>query len=64
MNVSDLLSEQKLLWVARESGIPIATLWRWKKNNEIPGHETVQAVQLKRIEAAVKKLRAKKRADA
>lgn len=63
MDLSKLIEGLKLDHVAKTSGIPIATLWRWKDNNKIPGHEAVQAVQLKRIESAVKKLRAKK-ADA
>lgn len=59
MNLSDLLSGVKLDHVAKASGIPIATLWRWKDKNQIPGHPDVQAVQLKRIQSAVKKLKAK-----
>jgi hypothetical protein len=61
MDLSNLLSDVKLKHVADTAGIPIATLWRWKENNKIPGHESVQAVQLKRIKAAIRKI---KKADA
>lgn len=57
MELSNLLSGVKLKHVADTAGIPIATLWRWKENNAIPGHPDVQAVQLKRIQKAVRKLK-------
>jgi hypothetical protein len=63
MDLSNLLSGVKLKHVADTSGIPIATLWRWKDNNEIPGHPDVQAVQLKRIKAAIRKLKAEQAAQ-
>lgn len=59
MELSNLFLGVKLKHVADTAGIPIATLWRWKDKNEIPGHPEVQAVQLKRIKAAIRKIKAK-----
>jgi hypothetical protein len=59
MEVSNLIKSVKLLHLHKASGIPLATLWRWKDNNAIPGHPDVQAVQLKRIQKAIRKLKAK-----
>jgi predicted transcriptional regulator len=59
MDLSKLIEGLKLDHVAKTSGIPIATLWRWKEKNAIPGHPDVQAVQLKRIQKAVRRLKAK-----
>lgn len=58
--VSSLIRSVPVYSLAAESGIPVRTLYRWLKTNRIPGHDEVQAVQVKRIKAAVRKL---KRAD-
>lgn len=57
MEVSNLIGSVKILHLHKESGIPLATLHRWKKNNAIPGKEPVQEFHRKRIEAAVRKLK-------
>lgn len=58
MNVSDLLADVKLAHVAKLSRIPLTTLWRWKDDNAIPGIVEVQAIHLKRIQKAVRRLKA------
>ena len=58
MKLSSLLKDVKLDHVAKASGIPIATLWRWRFNNKIPGKEPVREFHLKRIQEAVDKLKA------
>lgn len=58
MNVSTLLADVKLDHVSRMSRIPIATLWRWKDKDAISGAPDVQAFHLKRIQSAVRRLKA------
>lgn len=58
MEVSSLIKSVKLLHLHKASGIPLATLHRWKKKDAIPGHADVQAVQIKRIKAAIRKIKA------
>lgn len=57
MQVAKLISSAKLMHLSAASGIPLATLWRWKEHDSIPGHASVQKVQLKRIKAGLRKLK-------
>lgn len=52
-----LMRGVRLLHVAEISGIPIATLWRWREKNAVPGHPPVKALHLKRLKEAVRRAR-------
>lgn len=60
MEVSNLISSVKLLHLHKASGIPMTTLHRWKTTGKIPGHTDVQAVQIKRIKQAIRKIKSQK----
>lgn len=62
MDLSKTIGDLKLFKVAEASGIPIATLCRWRKRGEIPGSKPVQDLRFKLISDAAKKLRAGKAA--
>jgi len=62
-NIQALLRGVRLQHVAKASGIPLATLWRWRKKNQVPGHPPVKALHVQRIREGVRKCKAADLAD-
>lgn len=62
MDLSKTIGDLKLRDVAQASGIPIATLCRWRKRGEIPGSEPVQEFRFRIIKEAADKLRSESQA--
>ena len=57
-DIARIISGVRLLHLADASGIPIATLWRWREKNAIPGHPPVKELHLQRLREGVRKVKA------
>lgn len=54
-SIQQIMRGVKLLHLARASGIPLATLWRWHHKNAVPGHAPVKALHIQRLREGVRK---------
>ncbi|CAB4165070.1 hypothetical protein UFOVP833_23 [uncultured Caudovirales phage] len=61
MDIAKTIETYGLMALVAASGIPRRTLYRWKRNNAIPGEGAAYEMRLNQFKLGVVKLRPKKR---
>ena len=61
--VRDTIRELRLTRVARQMGLPVSTVFRWMREDRIPGRGRAHQWRVAQFEAAVAALRAETRQE-